>query len=213
MCPPVLFLLIQVWHNVQKAANEGVRRCWGRGALDRHLSSKDSAASLCVSQLLLHLHILLPQQGQMLLQLGHLLCATLISCRQRTNKYAWIQKPVLFYLLMNEMECEKRHYTVLSKHRIVSFAVFQSNDWMIWLCKRTQCCGLWLHSEVICCCRTFILQKKKRSEKYQVARTNVLPFGVTFSIAPDVETLNHDSAKSTKFHWGPFPSFKALNYL
>lgn len=73
---PVLFLLIEVAHNVQQTANEGVGRCRAGGALARGLSSKHGTAPLCVGKLLLHLHILLPEQGQVLLQLGHLLCPT-----------------------------------------------------------------------------------------------------------------------------------------
>lgn len=74
---PVLFLLIKVGYDVQQAANEGVGSYRAGGALARGLSSKHGTAPLCVSQLLLHLHILLPEQGQVLLQLGHLLCSAL----------------------------------------------------------------------------------------------------------------------------------------
>ncbi|TNN64733.1 hypothetical protein EYF80_025039 [Liparis tanakae] len=69
--------LIEFSHDDQQTANEGV--CsrgagGGAGALDRGLGSEHGTAPLCVGQLLLHLHILLPEQGQVLLQLGHLLC-------------------------------------------------------------------------------------------------------------------------------------------
>lgn len=74
---PVLFLPIEVGHDDQQAADEGVSsRGSGRagGALARGLCSQHGTALLGVGELLLHLHILLPEQGQMLLQLGHLLC-------------------------------------------------------------------------------------------------------------------------------------------
>lgn len=73
---PVLILLIEVGHNVQQTANEGVCSCRARGTLAGGLSSEHRTAPLCVGKLLLHLHILLPEQGQVLLQLGHLLCPT-----------------------------------------------------------------------------------------------------------------------------------------
>lgn len=80
---PVLFLPIKVGYNVQKAANEGLGSYWAGGALARGLSGKHGTAPLCVGQLLLHLHILLPEQGQVLLQLGHLLCSALWWRRER----------------------------------------------------------------------------------------------------------------------------------
>lgn len=74
MLSPVLLLLMEVADDVQQAANEGVASCRAAGARTRGLCSKHSTAPLCVGQLLLHLHVLLPEQGEVLLQLGHLLC-------------------------------------------------------------------------------------------------------------------------------------------
>lgn len=72
---PVVFLLVEVGHKFQQAADEGVcTRLAGRG-LAGSLRGEHGAAPLGVGQLLLHLHVLLPQQGQVLLQLPHLLCA------------------------------------------------------------------------------------------------------------------------------------------
>lgn len=71
---PVLLLLIEVRHDGQQAADEGVTGLRG-GAGYRGLSSQNSAAPLRLHQLLLHLHILLLQQSKVLLQFLHLLCA------------------------------------------------------------------------------------------------------------------------------------------
>lgn len=63
---PVLVLLVELGHDVQQTADEGVSCPSSEGvggALAGGLSSQHGTSPLCVSQLLLHLHILLPQQG------------------------------------------------------------------------------------------------------------------------------------------------------
>lgn len=74
---PVLFLLIEVGYDVQQPANKGVGSRRAGRALAWCLRGEHGTAPLCVGQLLLHLHIFLPEQGEVLLQLGHLLCPTL----------------------------------------------------------------------------------------------------------------------------------------
>lgn len=93
---PVLVLLVKVRHNVQKATDEGAGRGRVGWALARALGRQHGAAPLRVRQPLLHLHVLLPEQSQMLLQLGHLLCPT--SGRQK-----WVSTEQT-WLFMNAMQ-------------------------------------------------------------------------------------------------------------
>lgn len=66
---PVLLLLIEVSHNRQQAANEGLIVVFFVC-----LCGQKSASLLCLCQFLLQLDILLSEKHQVLLQLGHLLC-------------------------------------------------------------------------------------------------------------------------------------------
>lgn len=110
---PVLVLLVEVSHDVQQTADEGVCSCRAGGALARGLSSKHGTAPLCVSQLLLHLDILLPEQGQVLLQLGHLLCPSKVKktghTRHRDTKpmSEQVERTGLRHFALNLMRCYK----------------------------------------------------------------------------------------------------------
>lgn len=71
---PVLFLPVEVGDDGQQAADEGVAGLGG--GTTGGLSRQHGALPLRLYQLLLHFDILLAQQGQVLLQLLHLLCGT-----------------------------------------------------------------------------------------------------------------------------------------
>lgn len=73
---PVLVLLVEVGHDGQQAGDEGVPGGGGRAPRARDLGRQHGTLPLRLHQLLLHLHILLPEQRQVLLQLLHLLCAS-----------------------------------------------------------------------------------------------------------------------------------------
>lgn len=127
---PVLFLLIEVGYDVQQAANEGVGSCRAAGARGGGLRSEHSTAPLCVSQLLLHLHILLPEQGEVLLQFGHLLCdnGEIAGERLRGGKKICMKENDISSIISHNLDI-KHTASVLVQSRYLLADNWQINDW------------------------------------------------------------------------------------